>query len=144
VRKRGFSLVELLIVLAVIAALIATITPVALNAIKKAQATKVAQNLKTLANAFENKLYIDGEIPASINELGRDIDTDNYGVAYYITSPGTYDVIVYTKEDVDFTIVKNILSDAWNGPMPSYFNVLPGSADTTDVTAWYEFIFTVY
>ncbi|OAA18618.1 type II secretion system protein, partial [Kosmotoga sp. DU53] len=59
-RKRGFSLVELLIVLAVIAALIATITPVALNAIKKAQATKVAQNLKTLASSFENKAYVDG------------------------------------------------------------------------------------
>ena len=32
-KKKGFSLVELLIVLAVIAALIDTITPVAMNAI---------------------------------------------------------------------------------------------------------------
>ncbi|WP_179944396.1 hypothetical protein [Kosmotoga pacifica] len=97
-----------------------------------------------LANAFENKLYIDGEVPTSISELGRDIDTDSYGIAYYITTPGQYDVIVYTKEDADFTIVKNILSDAWNGPMPSCFQVLDGSADTNDVTVWYEFIFTIY
>ena len=114
-RKKGFSLVELLIVLAVMAALIATITPVALNAIRKAKATQVAQNLKTLASAFENKLYVDGttEITTDVSELARDVDTQNYGIAYESNTTGEYTVTVYyTGEDVDPSSVADVLSGA--------------------------------
>ena len=48
-RKEGFSLVELMIVLAVIAALISTITPIAMNAVRKAEALQVAMNFRVLA-----------------------------------------------------------------------------------------------
>jgi len=114
-RKEGFSLVELLIVLAVMAALIATITPVALNAIRKAKATQVAQNLKTLASAFENKLYVDGttEITTDVSELARDVDTQNYGIAYESNTTGEYTVTVYyTGGNVDPSSVADVLSEA--------------------------------
>ena len=144
-RKRGFSLVELLIVLAVIAALIATITPVALNAIKKAQATKVAQNLKTLASSFENKAYVDGAAPTDITDLGRDIDTTKYGVAY-TESAGDYTVVVFTNEDVDLATVQGILKNA-TGTAPSttgYTFLSNGLNSTTGGTVFYEFSFVVY
>ncbi len=115
-RKKGFSLVELLIVLAVMAALIATITPVALNAIKKSKATQVAQNLKTLASSIENKLYVDGSSAiseiANLGDLGRDIAAD---YSLYIVDEGTgkFSVwAVYSKTDVDETIVDDVLANA--------------------------------
>ena len=113
-RKKGFSLVELLIVLAVMAALIATITPVALNAIRKAKATQVAQNLKTLASAFENMLYVDGtsNITTDVSELARDVD-ENYIIAYDSNTAGEYTVTVYyTGGDVDPSSVADVLSGA--------------------------------
>ncbi len=101
-RKKGFSLVELLIVLAVMAALIATITPVALNAIQKSKATQVAQNLKTLASAFENKAYVDGADETAgltkLSSISRDV-SDDY-ILYYTQTSGTFTcVIAFTAKD---------------------------------------------
>ena len=120
-RKRGFSLVELLIVLAVIAALIATITPVALNAIKKSKATQVAQNLKTLASALENSAYVNGITPSNeikdadgnaieIEDLGREIDTKKYEMTYTLNNTGLVSATVtYKGHDVDADIVHEML-----------------------------------
>jgi len=122
-RKRGFSLVELLIVLAVIAALVATITPVAMNAIKKSKATQVAQNLKTLATALENSAYVNGVqgdkilngeyTSVSIYDLGRDISSD-YTMDYTLTTTTgkVTAIITYTKGDVDAKMVNEILPEA--------------------------------
>jgi general secretion pathway protein G len=124
-RKKGFSLVELLIVLAVIAALIATITPVALNAIQKAQATKVGQNLKTLASAFENYVYVSGSAPARLDDIGRDIDSKMYTVYYaYSETSGDYTVTVLTSEQANEDILTGLVSNAVKD------DDLPGSAFT--------------
>ena len=112
-RKKGFSLVELLIVLAVMAALIATITPVALNAIKKAKATQVAQNLKTLASAFENKVYVDNNATTDVTALARDVDSNEYSIDYDLSSTsGQYSVTVVYNGTVDADKVIEILPDA--------------------------------
>jgi len=141
-RKRGFSLVELLIVLAVIAALIATITPVALNAIKKSKATQVAQNIKTLASAFENALYVDPESVPTFDNLGRDIDSDSYGI-YYTKTNGNYTVAVITSEEADETIleslVQNVSVGSYSGDADTYLGGYTGTAEY-----YYEFSFTVY
>jgi len=156
-RKRGFSLVELLIVLAVIAALIATITPVALNAIQKAKATQVAQNLKTLASAFENKAYVDGATGigdlTNLKDLARDI-TDKYEL-YYVTSGGVYTaVVLYTEADVNTEKVIEALANATTGTtavttswMKADINgVTTATAGTIGATdkVKYEFTFTIY
>jgi general secretion pathway protein G len=160
-RRKGFSLVELLIVLAVIAALIATITPVALNAIKKAKATQVAQNLKTLASAIENKAYVDGfdsttptnikDLPAgteTIKELGRDIDQTKYGVWY---NKGTGDdagkvtVYVMTAEDVAADEVKKVLDTATKTNLPNIDSYVKlGKDNFTGSVLQYTFTFNVY
>ncbi len=157
-RKKGFSLVELLIVLAVMAALIATITPVALNAIKKSKATQVAQNLKTLASAIENAAYVngvdengikkpDGTSPFSgtndITLLARDINKNTYGVWYKHLGSGQYEVAVFTTENVDYTSVKSVLENATSGfTMTSPTKI--GLDTYSEVTAAYTFTFTVY
>lgn len=140
-RKEGFSLVELLIVLAVMAALIATITPVALNAIRKAKATQVGQNLKTLASAFENYVYVEGSVPSSLSDLGRDIDTDHY-VVYYTASSGTYTVVVATDQDVDSTALGNVIADVNSGAFDQTGYTTLGTA--VDETYYYQFSFTSY
>ena len=161
-RRKGFSLVELLIVLAVIAALIATITPVALNAIQKAKATQVAQNLKTLASAFENKLYVDGSAPSALVDLGRDIDVKRYGVAWEEGS-GTYTVVVWALEQVKDTTLQSVLSDAkysstaeWSSNTVGTIKTLSGMSNLTKAftpsssgisgkgIAYYTFTFVVY
>ncbi len=124
-RKRGFSLVELLIVLAVIAALIATITPVALNAIRKSKATQVAQNLKTLASSIENKAYVDGGKAAigesttpttemtNLKSFVRDLNDSHYKAYYDYSGDGAYTItITYVGGDVDEKMVVGMLQNA--------------------------------
>lgn len=147
-RRRGFSLVELLIVLAVIAALIATITPVALNAIRKAQATKVAQNIKTLASSFENYLYVEGKDGindiSSIKSLGRDVDEDSYGLAYTNTN-GEYTVYVWTSEDVAKDILKNAMPDIYTDTLASLDSSYESlGVDYSESKAYYSYTFVVY
>jgi len=151
-RKKGFSLVELLIVLAVMAALIATITPVALNAIKKSKATQVAQNLKTLASAIENKGYVDGTnvftSSLSIKNLARDIKTEDYG-AYILTGTnGQYTVTVFHKgTDADYSTVLGVLQGVTEGPVTTSTNgffLNDGLSSTNSDTIKYVIQFTIY
>ena len=153
-RKKGFSLVELLIVLAVMAALIATITPVALNAIKKSKATQVAQNLKTLASALENAAYVNGlatdgaiNTISTLSNLGRDIDSTKYGVAYAQTGGSFTAVIYYIGADADINVVDDIIplatSKAPSQPNGTYSNTL-GAVYTTTGGIYYQIVFTVY
>jgi len=67
--KKGFTLVELLIVLAVIAALMSVATPTALNAVKTAKASQVAQNLRNIMTAIENYVNTEQGFPENIDEL---------------------------------------------------------------------------
>jgi len=157
-RKRGFSLVELLIVLAVIAALIATITPVALNAIKKAKATQVAQNLKTLASALENAAYVNGinssgndigliSGVSTIGNLGRDIDENKYGIVYAQTNGAFTAVVFYLGGDADVYTVDDVLSEATSTapdvPSGTYTKTL--GADFIETNGiYYRITFNVY
>jgi len=162
-RRKGFSLVELLIVLAVIAALIATITPVALNAIKKAKATQVAQNLKTLASAIENAAYVNGADASGIKKadvgyftatddikfLARDVDDSKYGIAYKVytdsTNAGKVEVYVVTDEDVSVDEVQKVLETATKTSisLPAGSKEI-GTVFTSGDVLQYTFTFNVY
>jgi general secretion pathway protein G len=143
-RKEGFSLVELLIVLAVIAALIATITPVAMNAIRKANATKVAQNLKSLGTAFENYAYVNGTIPTAITDLGRDIDTSLYSVWYvYDEETGECTVTAAASEDVNFIALQEVLPSVSEGASVAYADDSSFGENITD-GFFYNLYFQVY
>lgn len=118
--KEGFTLVELLIVLAVIAALLSTITPVALNAVRKAKATQVALNLRNIKTAVEQYVYTE-QLATPSNLTLASLTSANY----LSRTPENYDLeisnwsggsaiatVVYTGEDVDVDMVVDSYQDA--------------------------------
>ncbi|HPZ18352.1 MAG TPA: prepilin-type N-terminal cleavage/methylation domain-containing protein [Fervidobacterium sp.] len=111
--KKGFTLVELLIVLAVIAALMAVATPMALNAVKQAKASQVAQNLQNIKTAVENYVSTERTLPNA---------TDLVSKGYISTFPSNYKIdfspnnlnsgestvtIIYQLGDVKLSDVQN-------------------------------------
>jgi len=85
-KNEGFTLVELLIVLAVIAALLAIVTPVAVNAVKRAKTTQIASTLRNIAAAAQQYYYTEQDLPDSIDDLGNYIQGN---VADYELSAAT-------------------------------------------------------
>ena len=79
--RKGFTLIELLIVLAVIAALLAVVTPVALNAVRKANLTKIASNLRNIKTAAETYVTVNYE-----NLSEEDIDVGKLHESGYLTT----------------------------------------------------------
>jgi prepilin-type N-terminal cleavage/methylation domain-containing protein len=113
--KKGFTLVELLIVLAVIAALMAVATPLALNALKEAKASQVAQNFRNIKAAVENYWNTEKNTNAfTLNDLVTkgylSSAPQNFSIAVAAdgTNPGTYNVtITYSGKDTDVTRVQS-------------------------------------
>ncbi|SHN63556.1 type II secretion system protein [Fervidobacterium gondwanense] len=116
--RKGFTLVELLIVLAVIAALMAVATPLALNAVKNAKASQVAQNFRNIKTAVEN--YWNTEKPTAAAAItGISIGTlvsskylsatpTNFSVAVTTGTGGVYNcTITYSGKDVDADKVRS-------------------------------------
>jgi len=116
--KKGYTLVELLIVLAVIAALMAVATPMALNAVKTARASQVAQNLSNIMTAVQNYVNTERDLPTSTATF---IDTlvskgylssnpTNYSITYsdtWTTNNGQIKAtIIYGGGDVAVADVK--------------------------------------
>ena len=112
--KKGFTLVELLIVLAVIAALLSVATPLALNAVKKAKASQVAQNFRAIKAAVEN--WFNTESPSNPTSLATStlvnnnyINTwpDGFEVTPEASNTGVYEfTIKYTKGDISLVDVE--------------------------------------
>jgi len=111
--KKGFALVELLIVLAVIAALMAVATPMALNAVKQAKASQVAQNLQNIMTAEENYVNTEQSLPATtVDQLVSKNYLSSTPTNYSITADGTWTngqvkvTIKYNGGDVSVADVK--------------------------------------
>ncbi|WP_161848790.1 prepilin-type N-terminal cleavage/methylation domain-containing protein [Athalassotoga saccharophila] len=68
-RSAGFSLVELLIVLAIIAAIISAFVPIGVMIINQARSLTVATNLSEITVAVMQSFYLDRKIPSGIDEL---------------------------------------------------------------------------
>ena len=114
--KKGFSLVELQIVLAVLAAVVSSVTIFAKNAIRKAKATQLAQNLKTLTKSVEDRLYLEGFDSLSdivkLTDIVRDV-RGNYKLFLLIKANGEAVInAVYNDLDVNAELVNEILPDA--------------------------------
>lgn len=106
-RREGFTLVELLIVMAVIAALMGALVPVALNAINHANATRVAENLRAIQSAVQNYAYSEHKIPALTtlingNYLTGHITTSDYGLYWGTGSSATE---ITTNQDISAATV---------------------------------------
>ncbi|WP_448376172.1 type II secretion system protein [Fervidobacterium sp.] len=110
--RKGFTLVELLIVMSIIAALMAVATPVGVNALSQAKATNVAGNFRALSQAVIQMITIEQNPPTSGDILGY-LYTNKYISSIPQGFQITYDsanktyVIKYTNDDIDPTKVKN-------------------------------------
>ncbi len=118
-------MIELLIVLAVMAALMAIATPIALNAVARANVMRVASNMRNIKSAIES--YVSIERPSDTSGLDLDID-DLVDSGYLSANPGNEyemkvdnanwatkgEVIVtisYTGNDVDTTKLQEAYPD---------------------------------
>ncbi len=135
-RKEGFTLVELLIVMAVIAALMGALVPVALNAINHANATRVAENLRAIQSAVQNYAYSEHEIPSldtliSGNYLNGHITTSDYTIYYKSGTTWTH-LTTNTASISNATVTVAII---YQGPVSgSLINKAWSEATTTNVT----------
>lgn len=110
--NEGFTLVELLIVLAVIAALLAIVTPVAVNAVKRAKATQVASTLRNVAAAVQQYYYTEEQMATSVSALENagyiqgNVSDYELTKSDFSTAPATSDTTVYVLYNVAITDAK--------------------------------------
>lgn len=126
-KKEGFTLVELLIVLAVIAALLAIVTPVAVNAVRRAKATQVASTLRNIAAAAQQYYYTEEKIPTMDDLTGE--STSANGKKYVTGDVSDYDIVstaspnvfwvIYTGTAVDPEQVSAVWEEATNTGAPA-------------------------
>lgn len=68
-RQTGFSLMELLVVLVLIALLASVVTPVVTNSIDRAKESTLKENLFVMRKAIDDYYTDRGEYPASLDSL---------------------------------------------------------------------------
>ncbi len=150
--KKGFTLVELLIVMAVIAALMAVATPMALNAVRTARASQVAQNLNALKTSVEQYFFSEKKVPTKIADLKNYVSNfDSISGSYRLrykdglsTTGNATVVVVYDGKDVSPAAVANqfnlagtvtTASLSTTGDAITSSGSLPGA--TITVTKWW-------
>jgi len=121
-RRSGFTLVEMLIVLVIIAALVGTITPITLNAVRKANVTAANMDLQAVKSALlqysimENKGTV-ADLTAGLGASG------NTPVAALVTQN------YLSKNDTKISITWGASEDA----VISYDASVYGTTDVPDI-----------
>lgn len=136
-RRRGFSLIELLIVVAIIAALVGVAVPFFQDNLSEAQRTKAKQDLEVIKKAIslfdarEPRALTGTDLKPLLGRYMQELPTDPWGNDYLfdgsigmvcsfgadalpLGSGGDTDIVVYTKPPVIITRVQ--YQGAWGRP----------------------------
>ena len=113
--RKGFTMIEMLIVLAVIAALMSVITPTAINAIKSAKGTQIALNMRTALIVAQEYLMTEqkSEVPATFLENTRFFSSKMDMAKYHLSSTDSSGKITVTVT-ADAQGVSNYVIKAWS------------------------------
>ena len=118
-RKKGFTLIEMLVVIAIIAVLVAIIIPVVSNVTGKARAATDAANLRSIMG-LANTLLLENDTNAAATIAGlqaADSTTFPGAKAYiYYEDPGF--IIAYYEHNGDFYTVDSFADAATTGSAP--------------------------
>jgi len=119
-KRDGFTLIELIIVMAIISTLLSIATPTAVGALKKAKATQVAFNLRNISAALQiyyliNNSITDIQILKDSGYLSGNVE--NYRIydsktGNEPTDNSTTLVVVYEGNKVDLNYIKEKIWDA--------------------------------
>ncbi|MEW6455351.1 MAG: prepilin-type N-terminal cleavage/methylation domain-containing protein [Acidobacteriota bacterium] len=94
-REKGFTLIEMIVVLAVVAILAAILTPVIFRNIEEARVTRTTSEAKTIASGIVSFYKDVGIWPADKNANKRLEESTDYTILY--TQEGTVPTTTYTE-----------------------------------------------
>jgi len=119
-KRDGFTLIELIIVMAIISTLLSIATPTAVGALKKAKATQVAFNLRNISAALQIYYLINNSITdiQTLKDSGYlSGNVENYRIydsktGNEPTDNSTTLVVVYEGNKVDLNYIEKKIWDA--------------------------------
>jgi len=101
--RKGFTLVELLIVMAIIAALLAVLVPIASGAMERAKVTKIAVRMRNVEQGAEQ--YLLSEMPDNpsttdaVEYTGTDYENDKITLTFATNTTGEIGIKVECTAD---------------------------------------------
>jgi len=120
VKRSGFTLIEMMIVLAIIAALAATLTPIGISALSQARASRVLSDLRAINMAAVSSYTMRGSVVDKNDNL-------DFGNILSLSDLEYYDDGYYTIKVLTGSVVEVTLNYGTGKPMPQ--NVYDGLTD---------------
>lgn len=140
--KKGFTLIEMLVVIAIIAVLVAIVVPVVGNSTVKASAATNAANLRTVA-AQISVAIVNGDLEVAVPEDGEtsttltvaDIEAEDIKVPDY-KSMGNVAPTAGEDDDVEFTceVTNGNVECSFGGYGVNYFAYVAENGNADDYT----------
>ena len=133
--KKGFTLIEMLVVIAIIAVLVAVIIPTVVSATTKAQAATDAANLRSTLGALNAEILVNNELAEPFIVAMEPTESKLHpGAELYVvyTIPGIIDV--YYVDGSNFYGLEYLADIATNGTT----NISPTAAELGTDATWYK------
>ena len=135
--KKGFTLIEMLVVIAIIAVLVSVIIPTVTSATDKAKAATDAANLRSALGALNSEILVNNEIAEPFIVAMEPTESKLYpGSKLYVvyTVPGIIDVYYVDTAKGEYYGLEYLADIAANGST----TLSPVAAELVSGAEWYE------